>query len=402
MKGTEGAERLAGRTVDRAALAERVRAARDRAGLTQVDLAREAGVSQPTLSRVESGERGVSLAEADALATALAVPLDILLYGSAVQERVLVALRAAADVDSAAVVGPAVELLELDERLDAVVDGYRQSAAANLVDVPSTGTSAARGAGLAERLRTALEIGAAPVLDLSELIEDVTGVDVAATPLSVSGMCVADPKRQTRLLVVNSDEPAERQRFTLAHELGHLLFGDGAHIEGPQPATGDMETRCNEFARNFLVPPAGVSAWLARREPAPEVSEETVSLLARYFAVTPEVIKIQLERMRLRGDVAVPSTPVLASRYGWRAEYEAMQVAARRPRPPRRLVRRATEAYAAGRLGVAVLARLEGRPASEIEAERAVAEPGRAAPRSPARLASIDTLLALAAPNSGG
>nr|WP_280791011.1 ImmA/IrrE family metallo-endopeptidase [Blastococcus sp. TF02A_35] len=391
--------------VDVAAVADRVRRARQAAGMNQTALAIAAGVSQATVSRIEQGQRGVSLVEADALARTLQMPLDTLLYGSGVAERVLVALRAAAPAhpDRRAAIEAGVQLLELDERLDAVIAEHRQRAAALPVTAPVAGSASARGAQLADALREVLGLGAAPIPELSELaelVEEVTGVDVATRPLpAVSGMCLVDEARLTRLLVVNSDEPAERQRFTVAHELGHLLFGDGAHIDGLDAGTGEAETRCNEFARNLLVPADGVRLWLRRTagtDTGP-VEEEAVGRLARYFGVTPEVVRIQLERMGLRPAPAVPSTPVMASRYGWRAEYEATQAAARRPRPPRRLARRAADAYARGLLGAAVLADLEGRTVAEVEADRELLSEAPAR-RAPAGLASIEELLALAAP----
>ena len=48
------------------------------------------------------------------------------------------------------------------------------------------------------------------------------------------------------LVVLNSDQPAGRMRFTLAHELGHLVMH-----RFPTP---DMEREANEFAAALLVP----------------------------------------------------------------------------------------------------------------------------------------------------
>lgn len=397
--------------VDMAAVAGRVREARRAAGMNQTALAKAANVSQATVSRIESCERGVTLVEADALAQALNMPLDTLLYGSRVRERVLVSLRT--DTRNPGVVGDAlaagVRLLELDDRLDAVITEHRQGGKVLPVRPPAAGSASARGAALAAELRGALALGEAPVAglaELTELVEEVTGVDVATRPLTgTSGMCLIDEARSTRLLVINSTERAERQRFTLAHELAHLLFGDGAHIDGLDVATSDAETRCNEFARDFLVPVEGVQAWLVRngRAAGGPVDEQAVSLMARYFGVTAEVVRIQVERMGLRTLASVPTTPVLASRYGWRAEYEAAQDAARRPRPPRRLAQRAAEAFARGLLGATVLAELEGRSVAEVEAEQTEREAltpavGTEPRTAPAGLARIEDLLALPGP----
>ena len=91
----------------------------------------------------------------------------------------------------------------------------------------------------------------------------------------------------------------------------------------------------------------------------------------------------------------IPVTPVLASKYGWRQEYEAWQAVAHQPRPPRRLVRRATVAFVQGDLGARILADLQGRAVDDVEAELAFLQVD-VPPRKPARRVSIDGLLALA------
>ncbi len=364
------------REVETAALAERVRAARSRLRLSQADLARAAEVSQATVSRIETGGRAVSLIEADKIATTLDVPLETLLYGSAVRSRVLVALRVSElERDRSPALDAGVELLELDERLDGLVDAHRQRATIPSVSAGKARTPITQGRNMADALRELLALGLSPVVDLTTLIEDVTGVDVATRPLSgVAGMCLEDPDRHTYLLMASSSDPAERQRFTLAHELGHLLFADGAHVDLADSEQDPTETRANEFARNFLLPQQAVHAWLDRNragDVTSPVEERSLSLLTRYFAVSPMVVKIQLERMSLAlaPAGALPTTAALATRHGWRAEYEAEQTAARVPRTPRRLTERATVAFARGQLAATTLAHLEGRAVGDIEAE---------------------------------
>ncbi len=397
------------REVETAALAERVRAARSRLRLSQADLARAAEVSQATVSRIETGGRAVSLIEADKIATTLDVPLETLLYGSAVRSRVLVALRLselARDRNPALNAG--VELLELDERLDGLVEAHRQRATIPSVSAGKARTPITQGRNMADALRELLALGLSPVVDLTTLIEDVTGVDVATRPLSgVAGMCLEDPDRHTYLLMASSSEPAERQRFTLAHELGHLLFADGAHVDLADSEQDPTETRANEFARNFLLPQQAVHAWLDRNragDVTSPVEERSLSLLTRYFAVSPMVVKIQLERMSLAlaPAGALPTAAALATRHGWRAEYEATQTAARVPRTPRRLTERATVAFARGQLAATTLAHLEGRAVGDIEAELPLltAQHGSgddAADVEAVHLADLDALLARSA-----
>ena len=65
-----------------------------------------------------------------------------------------------------------------------------------------------------------------------------------------------------KLIVVSSDvEPLSRKRFTMAHELGHIVLHHGASqcknndIFGDRTQSG-RETEANRFAAAFLLPPA--------------------------------------------------------------------------------------------------------------------------------------------------
>lgn len=62
-------------------LAKRIKALRTRRGWSQTQLAKVAGVSQDTVSRVETGKGDPSLFNAMCIAKALHVPLDFLVYG---------------------------------------------------------------------------------------------------------------------------------------------------------------------------------------------------------------------------------------------------------------------------------------------------------------------------------
>lgn len=363
--------------VDMVAVGARVRAARLRAGLSQRDVQSRAEVSQSMLHRVETGARtNATLAELDRLAQALDVGLDELLYGSAVRERVLAAARTTrcADDDLQAALGQAIELLTLDARLDDALPGLRQRATA--LRTTASGGPRERGESAAGRVRTALGLDVAPVADLVAAVEHLTGVDVGTTPLppGVSGVCATDPDRATSVVLVNCTDAAQRQRFTLAHELGHLLFGDTTHVDAVDGQRSQREVQCDEFARHLLMPPDGVRAWLVRTVGAADrthVDERVLALLSRHFGISPEPTRIQLDRMGLLPDdlrhAALPTGRVLAYHYGWGPQFDSDQAAAEQPRVPRRLLDRATEAYRAGRLGIGVLARLQGRTVAQIE-----------------------------------
>jgi transcriptional regulator with XRE-family HTH domain len=361
--------------IDLALVGDRARAARERSGLTQRDVEAASGVSQSMVHRIEIGKRTTAtLEDFDRLAQAVGIGLEELLYGSAVEARVLAAARASGGTDVAvrAATRLGVELLMLDDRLDAAVTGLRQEARQLVLEIPESGTIQEQGRAAARAVRDALRLGDAPIADVAGVIEDLTGTDVgtAALPTGVSGVCVTDPERATSIILVDSTHVAERQRFSLAHELGHLLFGNSTHVDATSTERTPREILCDEFARHLIIPESGIRAWLSANC-AGEVDERAMALLARHFGASPDVTRIQLDRMTLLpgglGDSPLPTGRRWAYQYGWGPQYDACQAAAAQPRVPRRILDRAMAAYRDGRLGITVLARLQDRSVAELE-----------------------------------
>jgi transcriptional regulator with XRE-family HTH domain len=361
--------------IDLALVGDRARSARERSGLTQRDVEAASGVSQSMVHRIEIGKRTTAtLEEFDRLAQAVGIGLEELLYGSAVEARVLAAARASGGTDVAvcAATRLGVELLMLDDRLDAAVTGLRQEARRLVLDIPESGTVQEQGRAAARTVRDALRLGEAPIADVAGVIEDLTGTDVgtAALPAGVSGVCVTDPERATSIILVDSTHTAERQRFSLAHELGHLLFGNSTHVDAASTERTPREILCDEFARHLIIPESGIRAWLSVNC-AGEVDERAMALLARHFGASPDVTRIQLDRMNLLhgalGDSPLPTGRRWAYQYGWGPQYDACQAAAAQPKVPRRILDRAMAAYRDGRLGITALARIQDRSVPELE-----------------------------------
>jgi Zn-dependent peptidase ImmA (M78 family)/transcriptional regulator with XRE-family HTH domain len=107
----------------------------------------------------------------------------------------------------------------------------------------------------------------------------------------ISGFCLYDP--EFPIIYVNNTTTKTRQIFTLAHELGHLLFRSSgidwinsryaASIPG---ADKDIEVACNQFAVELLVPDQ-VFSNLVNKQSA-DVSKAVE--LATKFHVSREVI----------------------------------------------------------------------------------------------------------------
>jgi Zn-dependent peptidase ImmA (M78 family)/transcriptional regulator with XRE-family HTH domain len=404
---------------------ERIRQARERVGLNQRELARLAGVSQPTISRVERGDHpGLAVTELHRIATATGTTVAALLRGDDCRPRLLSAARLAvrgeaparggsarggAPVRGEDVPGPvgaaeatAADLLELDALLDALSVPGRQVRKPLLVDVDPGADPPEQGRAAAVAIRAAHGLGSGPIADVDELVEQVTGVDVVRRELDgVSGFTAVDPDRDVAVVLVGATEPAERQRFTAAHELAHLAFpGDPGHrivADGPKPP---REIRADVFARHLLMPLDGVRAWLTGNAVDEDgqdatVTEAELAALAAVFGVSPLVALIQLEDLgRAPVDVdrqSLPTGRALAYRHGRGAAHDVMQRSAHAGRPAVRLVDRATRAYRDGRLGLPPLARLLGMDL--VDARLALADAG-VVPTVPDRATVVDSVLA--------
>ncbi len=128
-----------------------------------------------------------------------------------------------------------------------------------------------------------------------------------------SGFCLYDA--EFPLIYVNNNLPKTRQIFTLFHELAHLFMKTGgidteidrfvADLEGDARR---VETLCNAFAAEFLVPGADFAHQI-RDVP---IDEKGIDGLARLYSVSREVI---LRRLRDRDRVAQEEYERLAAQW---------------------------------------------------------------------------------------
>src|SRR5579859_429384 len=72
-------------------------------------------------------------------------------------------------------------------------------------------------------------------------------------------------------IIVNRNDPPERKRFTIAHELGHWVLGliwkkkSGEFKQPPGVPYAVIERWCDKFATNLLMPRFLVEPWIANR-----------------------------------------------------------------------------------------------------------------------------------------
>jgi Zn-dependent peptidase ImmA (M78 family) len=156
------------------------------------------------------------------------------------------------------------------------------------------------GAKRAREAREALGLDAAAPLEC--LLGTIEGagipVIVARMPMGLAGCCFKEDGRV--LLWVNGDHVAARQRFTLAHEFGHVRCGHEAGVAVDSVSmlggiTSDSrEVQANAFAAEFLAPRAGVEA-LVDRDPG----LEDIVRIAAHFGVSAIAALFRLRTLGL-------------------------------------------------------------------------------------------------------
>lgn len=286
----------------------RLRAARLACDLTQQAAANALGVARTTLVAIEKGERAIRSPELVTLARLYHRDVADLLRNAPPAERLSARFRTAlgrvADGDDAR---EAMRLLE------GLADDYRelerlteQSGRAPRPGRFQLGRLDADVAGsdLADRERSRLGLGDAPLGRLRELLETVVGLRVFSLPLPshVAGCFIYDEELGP-LVVVNANHPPEKQAWTLAHEYFHFLTcGDQPEITIQHPRRLSREERAADaFARELLMPRAGVARLATdrlRASPAGLTAADIVEM-ADHWGASFEAMCLRLEGLRM-------------------------------------------------------------------------------------------------------
>ena len=347
--------------------AERVRGLIRVSGKSQHEFAVAIGLDDPKLSKSLSGARRFSSIDLARVAELCNVTVDWLITGE--EPEVAVAARTTG--------GSAKDALAEARRLSVL----RSDLAALGFPEPWRPLPAPVTGGLAvdqgKRLATAaLERIAAEDLDLNDLpgtIEQAFGADVALLELAggFDGLAVASDT--AHLIIAATTHVPARQRFTLAHELGHLLLGDdhGVHLDKDifeKAQQRDLtEARANAFAAAFLMPEELLRSAVGRRA----LIEADFAKLAYRLMVSPSTLAYRLLSLRLIDSgschrFAAISAAAAARTAGQTAEWARQVDRAATPRRPGLLLRDTYRAYETGTATLRPYANLLGADVDEL------------------------------------
>ena len=225
-------------------------------GWSQRDLADAAQISQAFLSRIERGTQGTSDQLLARFAEVLGCPEELLAAEAPVQALTVSCLhhrRRSSTLSAAS-----------KRRIEALTHLSRMTVTGLMADfdlepdleLPRGRWYDAEPATAAAELRNLWKVAEGPIGHVVRLVE-ASGVVIVRRPLEAAGQDAVSswPDGEIPIIVVRGGLSADRARFTIAHELGHLLMH--------QVPSDDQERAADAFASAFLAPAECIRGDLA-------------------------------------------------------------------------------------------------------------------------------------------
>lgn len=243
-------------------LGNRIKQAREAAGLSLRALAEKAGVTAMAISKYEREESTPSSGVLLALAKALGVRTEYFFRQTEI-DLTDVEYREhekLPEKEEKKVISDVIEQLERWIELEEFIPTPWSIEFKLPPGLPKTLRSYDDIEQVVEILRDAWGLGRNQVPDLIDTLE-TKGIKIIITRYDGHKLFngLAAKVNHSPVIVVGKHWPGDRQRFTLAHELGHLV------LHGRLSSALDEEAACNRFAGAFLVPKESVYAALGNK-----------------------------------------------------------------------------------------------------------------------------------------
>lgn len=255
-------------------IADRIRQARLAAGLTLGALGEKVGVSHTAIQKYEKGLLTPSSSQLLKLARACGIRTEYFFRTHTV-ELLQPEFRKLSTFGKTAQDALKIKVVELIEKRVELLGAFPESPLLTFAPpagLPERIESPDEIEAFSDQVRNAWQLGMNPIADLTDTLEGlgllVIVVDEENPGFSgLTANARTDDGREYPIVAVSKRWPGDRQRFTLAHELGHQLLG-GRLADGI-----DEEKACNRFASAFLAPRVAVHQMLGQQRHALEWQE---------------------------------------------------------------------------------------------------------------------------------
>lgn len=214
----------------------------------------------------------------------------------------------------------------------------------------------------AEQLRSEWKLGIDPIPLMAELLED-KGVKVIALdlPLDVSGSKAfvrREKQGDVPVIVVNARHNGERQRFTLAHELAHLV------LDFIGLSDKDQEKAADRFAGAFLIAKEMLLRFLGSHRTSISLGE--LVELKQVFRVSIAALVVRCGQLGIIARAVYGRIWAQIRGLGWNGP-ESSEPHALAPEVPQRMERMSLRAVAEGAISEARAAELLGISVRELD-----------------------------------
>lgn len=286
------------------AIGDRLRKARQAAGVTQAQAASALSVSRPTLIAIEKGTRRAKPDEIESLVNCYGTSVNLLLAHEVPQLDLNVRFRSSGDQRGSA--ARAIALLhKLASAMVALerLLGITLRPTPLLGPVPVVGPIRQQAEDAALLARQILGIGVTPVTDVFALLERELGfrIFVREVPSQLSGVfgyaSAAGP-----CILLNANYARVRQSLTAVRALGHLLANrdSGGVIGNDDHESTDEQRFARAFSHAFLMPAPSIRRRFQELVESNEVfTPRHLLYMARSFHVSTEAICRRLEKLEL-------------------------------------------------------------------------------------------------------
>lgn len=164
----------------------------------------------------------------------------------------------------------------------------------------------------AQLVRHEWSLGDGPIGHLVRLVEN-HGVLVVFSPCQAAAVdAYSFDSRERPVVVLNPlKRDYYRQRFDLAHELGHLVMHEDA-----EPGGRTVEEQAHRFASEFLAPAEQIRPLLPTSMNA--AAWVTLARLKEQWGVSMQALLLRARRLGLLSDVSYRNAMMTISARGWR------------------------------------------------------------------------------------
>lgn len=271
-------------------IGERLQSARLRAGLSQAEACRRAGLGESSLSEFENGRRDPSLAQLTQLAAVYSRSVASLLTDDPIAEQTVLWRERPVEAPTLE-----VEFLRLAEQyanLEKWCNDVRPPFRLPPVTKAFDDFTEADAEELARTVCRDLGLGDRPATNLLGVLEEDLGIKVFHKAFAPTGTaaCSRSPNFGYAILL-NAKNTRWRRNFDLAHELFHLLTWETFRATSAT-TTKREEKLANKFAASLLLPADAVKSMVTRR--GGKLSAVAVFEVVREFDVSVEALAWRL------------------------------------------------------------------------------------------------------------